>query len=130
MPDATRFERCGDHGVRNCLVCHPIAKASLPKSTGEPIIFSAPEIPEFPNDGKPETENVLLPGPVVIATESSPIVSAAVRYTQACKDHAQAQVNVADIKQRLVSAQAYEDSMRQTRIAAQEEMAKLVAEAQ
>lgn len=121
MPDPTRFERCGDHQVRNCLVCHPIAK---PMKVSE-----IPAVPDFPNDGQPDAEpkNVLIPGPVVIAEVESPLVSAAVRYTQACNVHAKAQREVSRLKEQLDAAKINETNAHADRVRAQEEMAKLVA---
>lgn len=131
MPDPNRFERCVEHQVRNCLVCHPIAKA---KKVVE-IAVEIPEVPEFPNDGKPE--DVVIEGQrlevarAAVADISSqldsPLVAAAMRYTQACNIHAKAQREVARLKEELDAAKENETNAHLDRIKAQEEMAKLVA---
>jgi hypothetical protein len=132
-------QRCTDHCVTGCLICFPVARKTSPGTL--------PEVPSFPAaddissnpvmDKQDFVEKYIAPiqlieRPSDIATTivpMSPLVDAAVRFTNACNVHVQAQRDVARLKEQLAAAQAHEEKMHAERIQAQGEMALLVEEA-
>lgn len=124
-----RSQRCTDHGVRGCYVCFPVKKQDSPASL--------PEVPIFPSSEDLVEKPIQVVEKTVLSVQivekpvepSSPIVSAAMRYTEVCNLHAKAQATVARLKQELEEANKYEVSIHLDRKIAQEEMAKLIAEA-
>lgn len=120
--EKTKADRCDNHQVRNCMVCWPI-------SVGARIDSAPPPIPDFPNEENHFQEETIHIAPNTYKTEpESPLVTAARKCTAACRAHADAQVNVARLKQELVEATAFEDKMWTEKVFAQTEMAKLVEE--
>lgn len=56
-----RFDRCKEHQVRNCLVCHPITRAAKVQNTATQTAAVAqvnaalPDVPVFPSGSEAET---------------------------------------------------------------------------
>ncbi len=134
-----RFERCGTHGVRNCLVCHPVVSKVAGKMVA--VATQIPGVPNFPAASEVPVESPIAdiqskspiadipPNILMVSTPDSheeKVMAAAERYTKACSAHMQTQRDVARLKEQLESTKQGEVKAHEERVASQKALAELV----